>query len=468
MQREFFGIPVSAGGASAKADARALRAALEVLKPKPSPRPLIRIGGDGDGAYLLPDDLEEVSACYSPGVNNFKTFEDELADRFGIAAHMCDYSSDLEKLRTPLKPALQTFDKAWLDVSGEEDTISLAEWITRYTPGPTDDLMLQMDIEGAEYRNILATPDQMLRRFRIVVVELHGLHALKRPDVLRAVLGPFLEKMDRHFTCVHLHPNNASGTTVLKEPRVTIPNLLEATFLRRDRFNEIQEKLYPVSLPHPLDIAQNVKRKPPMFLDDFWRGRAPNDGETIRMLSAELGFTRRLVAHAEDAALAQDVLTQSLNSLFVHLAGQGAKSQDLAVCEDAAAGKPFTLSSAYGDRPQEGHVEAREPFFFHTSTERKPWIRIDLGAERSVEWLELRNRTDSNQDRAHRLFLCLDAEATEDAGLVIPVNAPKNFGARPSAPSFTPVFGRRARYVTIFAAAKTQLHLSAVRIHVRS
>lgn len=122
----------------------------------------------------------------------------------------------------------------------------------------------------------------------------------------------------------------------------------------------------------------------------------------------------------------------------------------------------------YGGGPREGRVEAREPFFFHTSAERKPWIRIDLGAERPIEWLEIRNRTDSNQERAHRLFFRLHAEPTEDSGLVIPVNAPKNFGVRPPAPSFTPVFGRRARYVTIFAAAKTPLHLSAVRIYARS
>jgi len=30
---------------------------VEFLKPKPCPVPLVRIGGNRDGAYLVPDDL---------------------------------------------------------------------------------------------------------------------------------------------------------------------------------------------------------------------------------------------------------------------------------------------------------------------------------------------------------------------------------------------------------------------------
>ena len=45
------------------------------LRPKPSHVPLIKIGGDRDGAYLIPDDLEGAS-------------------RFGISSHMCDFTSN--------------------------------------------------------------------------------------------------------------------------------------------------------------------------------------------------------------------------------------------------------------------------------------------------------------------------------------------------------------------------------------
>ena len=39
------------------------------------PYKLIRLGGRGDGAYLLPDDLQDIQACFSPGVSDSKLFE---------------------------------------------------------------------------------------------------------------------------------------------------------------------------------------------------------------------------------------------------------------------------------------------------------------------------------------------------------------------------------------------------------
>ena len=49
-----------------------------VMKPKASPFGLIQIGDNKDGAYLAPDNLQGISYCFSPGVSDRKTFEDEL------------------------------------------------------------------------------------------------------------------------------------------------------------------------------------------------------------------------------------------------------------------------------------------------------------------------------------------------------------------------------------------------------
>lgn len=83
-----------------------------VMQPKPIPYELVRVGGDADGAYLIPNDLEGVQACFSPGVANFKNFEDELVQRYGIRCHMCDYSSDESAFSTELVEEFQTFTKA--------------------------------------------------------------------------------------------------------------------------------------------------------------------------------------------------------------------------------------------------------------------------------------------------------------------------------------------------------------------
>ena len=139
---------------------------LKLLVPSPCPVELMRIGGDKDGAYLIPDDLDGIDACFSPGVSNKKAFEDDLTKSHNIKCHMCDYSSDIEKFRTPLIEGMQTFKKKWSDIDGD-NSISLEEWVNELCPDSSKDLILQMDIEGAEYRNLLSTSTDTINRFRI-------------------------------------------------------------------------------------------------------------------------------------------------------------------------------------------------------------------------------------------------------------------------------------------------------------
>jgi hypothetical protein len=50
-----------------------------LLKPIPFPSGLIRLGGPSDGGYLVPDDLDGVVSCFSPGVGEAASFELALA-----------------------------------------------------------------------------------------------------------------------------------------------------------------------------------------------------------------------------------------------------------------------------------------------------------------------------------------------------------------------------------------------------
>lgn len=52
----------------------------------------------------------------------------------------------------------------------------------------------------------------VLRRFRVVIVELHGLDkAFLNPRVLETVLSPSLSRLDEDFRCVHAYPNNSGA-----------------------------------------------------------------------------------------------------------------------------------------------------------------------------------------------------------------------------------------------------------------
>ena len=97
--QSFYGVDVGDASLSTAAATAEVVEVFEFLKPKASKTPLIRIGGDADGSYLVPDDLDGIAACFSPGVNRIKYFEDFLADRYGIQSHMCDFSATSRRSR---------------------------------------------------------------------------------------------------------------------------------------------------------------------------------------------------------------------------------------------------------------------------------------------------------------------------------------------------------------------------------
>lgn len=442
---------------------------LAFLRPKPSPFPLLRIGGQGDGAYLLPDDLEGIAACFSPGVNNFKNFEDELLSRYDIASHMCDFSSDLALFRTPLVAGRQTFIKKWLDVPGAADAISLGDWIAE--KAPTGDLLLQMDIEGAEYRNLLATDPQYLRRFRVMVFELHRLEAFNSAPIFRAVLRPFFERLAQDFICIHVHPNNVAAPVSLKHAPLRIPQLLEITLLRKDRFEACppETRIAP-DLPHPLDVQRNVLRRPPLFMDEAWLDQPLSTANRMRRLEIELACLREDVKRAErDIDPHFKSSAAELTKLLAMLAAPphaapGGEDPDPPLGVDIAQGKPFTLSSAYGGRPAQGRVAQAEPFFFHTDFQAGARITIDLETPSRIEGLRITNRAGLTHERARALFVIFHDQPDPTGGRAFAITSNAAFLSGADRQTSLRIPDVQARYVSVISPLRTALHFSNLEV----
>jgi len=438
---------------------------IEILRPKQSPTPLIRIGGDKDGAYLVPDDLMGIKACFSPGVSNRKDFEDDLLDKYGIAIHMCDYSSDIANFKTPLYPG-QTFKKKWLDINGGENSISLEDWVQENEPDPNDDLMLQMDIEGAEYRNLLSTPGYILRRFRIIIIELHQLKVCNRPADFNKKLGALLKHIDQYFLCVHAHPNNCCGDFQLTGSKLNLPNVHELTFLRRDRWAGISHTdCYQPMLPHPLDIPRNVSSKMPVVLNEQWLDsgkRAPES--SIKLLSDQVDYLSHALkqTQVQDRAMIMDIhhLAQYVAKHLPVLSSKSAATE----LADLAQGKCFTLSSQNSASPKNHFVIDQSPFFFHTEKGRNQYITIDLEDKKKLFELRITNRTDSCLERAYCLYYCIHDNPEPNLHQGFPVFVGERFLTKANQVSVTDLRGCHARYLTIYSPVTTILHFSAVQI----
>jgi hypothetical protein len=227
------------------------------VKPVSTNHRLIRLGGDADGGYLVPDDLDDIEICFSPGVSDKADFEADLAGR-GIKCFLADYSVEAP----PVQNDLFHFEKKFLGPVENLNFMTLESWVRRHEPYQTD-LILQMDIEGGEYGVFFDTSSEILRKFRIMVVEFHSFDGLSNKFGFELINLTFI-KLLKHFDVVHIHPNNYGNS--IAYGKYQIPTDLEFTFLRKDR---ISNKVPTTTFPHELDRKNNPNRDD-LLLPNCW------------------------------------------------------------------------------------------------------------------------------------------------------------------------------------------------------
>lgn len=241
-------------------DAESLKRLIMQIKPWDCGLDLIRVGGQADGGYIVPNDFEGLSACFSPGVSDSAFFEEDLANRFFIPSHLADFS--VEGPPTGFHP--KSFLKKFVGSRDTDELITLQSWMESCsTIGPSDEFVLQMDIEGSEYETLLATPSKFLNHFRILVLEIHGYGNWSDPAYFQ-IVESFFEKILQNFTIVHAHANNCSGTVTISG--VEFPNDFEISLIRNDR---IKSQVGYARLPNPLD-RPNIQSKKEILISDYF------------------------------------------------------------------------------------------------------------------------------------------------------------------------------------------------------
>lgn len=230
------------------------------LKPIKTQFELMRIGSEQDGGYLIPDDIDDIAACFSPGIKTKLTFGKDLFDSFGINFHLADYSI----IEPPENVQPLSFTKKFLGPVNNKECITLDSWVKGTTEyDSAKDLLLQMDIEGEEYSTILATSEEILHRFRIIVIKVHNIDKWGHPSFFK-IATSFFDKLLQQFNVVHAHFNNHG--TIVNVGGVELPEIIEFTFLSKSRSESLGKV---TSLPDELDRICDPKQ-PDRGLPDIW------------------------------------------------------------------------------------------------------------------------------------------------------------------------------------------------------
>ncbi|WP_273445537.1 FkbM family methyltransferase [Neolewinella agarilytica] len=240
-------------------------ALIQKLHPQRTQFQLTRLGAKGDGGYLVPDCLEDITACFSPGVARVSLFEFDCLER-GMKIFMADKSVDEPNWKVDKNR--YSFEKKYIGCTNNETFMTLDNWFESSDLSNDTELLLQMDIEGGEYPALMNASDELMGRFKIMVIEFHRLKNLWNRgffDVAETVFDKILQT----HVCVHLHPNNFKGPkgSVYSLFGVDIPKVMEFTFLRKD---VAEIKGYQTEFPHPYDF------------DNAARGHYPLPGDWYR------------------------------------------------------------------------------------------------------------------------------------------------------------------------------------------
>lgn len=226
---------------------------------------LIRVGSNGDGGYLVPNILKQISYCFSPGVGGIVHFENDLQKR-GIKCFLADCtvqdpSNKIEKY---------DFIKKNINVFNDSNNITLESWISQKLKENKkkleniNNLMLQMDIEGDEIAILLDIKEHIIKKFKIMIIEFHNFEFIGNKLSIKIYKQVF-EKILKNFDIAHIHPNNCCGFK--RVFKYKIPRVMEITFLRKD-ISKFRKKIKN-KLPHTLDF-KCVNHKKDISLPNYF------------------------------------------------------------------------------------------------------------------------------------------------------------------------------------------------------
>jgi hypothetical protein len=164
-----------------------------------------RFGSANDGGYLMCDNLiAPLDAAYSYGVGTNDDWGCEVSRRYHVPVYEYDC---FDPARPTCKGGTFVFHNECVGnetgYRGSHFFDTLQNQIRK-----NDDIgrrvIIKMDIEGAEWDSLLATPDELLASISQIAMEMHGFDDPKILEVIR--------KLKRNFYLVNLHFNNWSCT----------------------------------------------------------------------------------------------------------------------------------------------------------------------------------------------------------------------------------------------------------------
>jgi hypothetical protein len=234
---------------------------LTLLKIKPSDLKLIRLGGVGDGGYIVPTIIKKTDILISVGSDKKIKFEEDFL-KINKNSNVYIFEKDKQKIN---KKKLKKIKIINAKISSYQNlkNLSLNNFIKKIKNYKKKIFSFQIDCEGCEYLIIANLDQKILSKTIVIVIEVHFNELIKSSAGLN-IVNEFLEKILLTHDIIHIHPNNSLENYFING--LSFPRNCEITFVKKKyfKFNKNNE----ITIPNKLDCKNHNKRdvKLPEFL----------------------------------------------------------------------------------------------------------------------------------------------------------------------------------------------------------
>lgn len=198
----------------------------------------VRNGCNADGGYVYGVISEKYDCYISCGVANEESFSCDFINTHNMRkTNSFAFDGTIQDYPVGFTDNI-TFIKKNINVHNDDNNTNLSFLTQQYS-----NIFLKMDIEGGEYPWLLSRNESDIKKFKQIVIEVHGLY----DDNWGATLDnkiKVLQKLAQTHYIIHAHGNNHVGI------QNNIPEVLELTYLNKDCFTatpEINKTPFPIS-----------------------------------------------------------------------------------------------------------------------------------------------------------------------------------------------------------------------------
>ena len=183
---------------------------------------LVRIGGPGDGGYVMLDNLEAIEGALSLGVGSDVSWDLEISKKVPLI-HLYDHT--IEQLPSPIPRGIWFKEKV---VPANDVTGTSFDNAVGRLPD-SNRLILKCDIEDSEWEILAECDSRTLDKFDQIVIEFHWITD-KLLGFKYQLMLEVLEKLAQTHSVVNIHANNYGNVKIIGN--CPVPEVIEISYVR--------------------------------------------------------------------------------------------------------------------------------------------------------------------------------------------------------------------------------------------